>query len=58
MFARHWGLWVEYDYMGLGTRNVTFNGEGANCCFQLGVDSKQNVSKVIMGIDYRFDMSQ
>jgi outer membrane immunogenic protein len=56
MFARNWDLWVEYDYMGLGTKNVTFIGEGINSGILLGVDVKQNVSKVLVGIDYRFNL--
>ena len=56
MFVRNWDLWVEYDYMGFGTKNVTFNGEGINSGVLLGVDVKQNVSKVLLGIDYRFNL--
>ena len=56
MFARNWDLWVEYDYMGFGTKNVTFNGEGINSGILLGVDVQQNVSKVLVGIDYRFNL--
>jgi outer membrane immunogenic protein len=53
MFARNWDLWVEYDYMGFETKNVTFNGEGVNSGLLLGVDVKQNVSKVLVGINFR-----
>ena len=26
MFARNWDLWIEYDHMGFGTKNVLLNG--------------------------------
>jgi outer membrane immunogenic protein len=54
MFARNWDLWLEYDYMSFGTKNVTLNGEGQFAGQTLGVDVKQNVSKVLVGIDFRF----
>ena len=38
--------------MDFGTKNVTLSGTGFG--FQ-GVDYKQNVSKVLVGIYYRFD---
>jgi len=47
MLARNWDLFVEYDYMGFGTKNVT---EGT-----FGMDIRQHVSKALLGIDYRFD---
>ena len=56
MFARNWDLWIEYDYMGLGTKNVIFNGKGINSGIQIGIDVKQNVNKVLLGINYRFDL--
>jgi outer membrane immunogenic protein len=48
MFARNWDLWVEYDHMGFGTKTVDFTGYG-------DVRIKQNMNKVLVGIDYRFD---
>jgi outer membrane immunogenic protein len=56
MFWRNWDLWVEYDYMGFGTKSVTLNGEGIFSTFTFGVDVKQSVSKVLLGLDYRFDL--
>ncbi|HEY8595312.1 MAG TPA: outer membrane beta-barrel protein [Devosiaceae bacterium] len=55
MVAPNWELWGEYDYMNFGTGNVAFNGEGYNTGVQLGVDSAQDVHKVLIGINYRFD---
>jgi len=54
MFARNWELWLEYDYMGFGTKNVTLNGEGLTAGEIFGSDVKQSVSKVLVGIDFRF----
>jgi outer membrane immunogenic protein len=55
MFARNWDLWLEYDYMGFGTKNVTLIGEGQTFAGGiLGIDVKQSVSKVLVGIDFRF----
>jgi outer membrane immunogenic protein len=54
MFARNWDLWVEYDYIGLGTRNVTLNGERQFTGETLSVDVRQSLSKILVGIDYRF----
>ncbi len=47
MFARNWDLFVEYDYMAFGTKNVIESTYGLNV--------EQNVSKVLVGIDYRFN---
>jgi outer membrane immunogenic protein len=58
MFARNWDLWVEYDYIGLGTRNVTLNGEGTFTGETLSVDVRQSMSKILVGIDYRLDWNQ
>ena len=57
MFARNWDLWVEYDYMNFGTKSFTLNNTALNDpILTLGVDIKQSVSKVLVGLDYRFDM--
>src|ERR1700682_3615128 len=29
MFARNWDLWVEYDHMGFGTKNIRLIGDNA-----------------------------
>jgi outer membrane immunogenic protein len=50
MFARNWDLWVEYDHMGFGTKNIRITGDGV---FDNSV--KQSVDKVLLGINYRFD---
>ena len=54
MFARNWNLWIEYDHMGFGTKNVVFTGEGPIAGNLLRVDVKQSVNTVLLGVDYRF----
>ena len=52
IFAPNWDLFVEYDHMGFGKKNM-------NLSFFLGgslaADVKQNVDKVLVGLNYRFD---
>jgi outer membrane immunogenic protein len=54
MFARNWNLWVEYDHMGFGTKNLHLTGVGAAPGFFADDNVKQSVDKVLVGIDYRF----
>ena len=52
IFAPHWDLFVEYDHMGFGKKNINLSGlAGA-----FTVDVKQNVDKVLVGINYRFNL--
>jgi len=53
MFAPHWDFFVEYDHIFLGTKNVTFPGFGGGT---FDTQIKQSFDKVLVGIDYRFDM--
>ena len=55
MFARNWDLWVEYDHMGFGTKNIYLAGVGVSAATFYGADFKQSVDKVLVGIDYRID---
>jgi outer membrane immunogenic protein len=52
MFVPHWSVFVEYNYMGFGTRSSSFVACGvANC----GVFSaKANVQDVLVGVNYKF----
>jgi len=55
MFARNWDLWIEYDYMGFGTKNLALNSESiAVGVAAFNTDIKQSVSKILVGIDFRF----
>jgi outer membrane immunogenic protein len=48
MVARNLDVWIEYDHMGFGTKTVHFTNYD-------DVRIKQNMDKVLVGIDYRFD---
>jgi outer membrane immunogenic protein len=54
MLAPNWDLFLEYDHMGFGTKNMYLTGAGINAGDTFGADVKQNVDKVLVGIDYRF----
>jgi outer membrane immunogenic protein len=54
MFARNWDLWVEYDHMGFGTKNIIIPGVGLAAGQTYGYSVTQSVDKVLLGIDYRF----
>lgn len=58
MFMPNWNLWLEYDHMGFGTKNVMFNGEGIAAPLFVGLDVSQRIDKVLVGIDYRFSLGQ
>jgi outer membrane immunogenic protein len=52
MFVPHWSLFVEYNYMGFGTRSSSFLGCGLATC---GVFSaKANIQDVLVGVNYKF----
>ena len=52
MFIPHWSLFVEYNYMGFGTRSSSFLGCGLATC---GIFSaKANVQDVLVGVNYKF----
>src|SRR5215831_20842451 len=52
MFIPHWSAFVEYNYMGFGTRSSSFLACGAATC---GIFSaKSNVQDVLVGVNYKF----
>jgi outer membrane immunogenic protein len=55
MFARNWNLWVEYDHMSFGTKNLGLTGVGAGAGDPFAANFKQSVDTVLVGIDYRFN---
>ncbi len=55
MFARNWDLFVEYDHMGFGTKNIYLPGVGVDLGETYGYSLTQSVDKVLVGIDYRFN---
>ncbi len=54
MFAPNWDVWIEYDYMGFGTKNLDLAGVGDDAGAYLTANVQQSVEKVLLGIDYRF----
>lgn len=52
MFAPNWSVFVEYDYVGLGTNRITFtrNTDGAT----FPVDLKSSVHIVMAGLNFHF----
>lgn len=50
MIDRHWSVKGEYNYLGFGTRNVTFVGPTGNSTFSVN----QSVSEVKLGINYYY----
>ena len=50
-FTPNWSAFVEYNYLGFGTRTVTFTPVGSG---RLQYDIRQNVQHVGAGINYRF----
>jgi outer membrane immunogenic protein len=52
MFHRNWDLFVEYDHIFLGTKELTYSLLTGT----IPQDVRQSFDKVLVGIDYRFDM--
>jgi outer membrane immunogenic protein len=50
MFAPHWSVFAEYNFMGFGTRSATFTGCGGTCV----VNAKGDVQDVLAGVNYKF----
>lgn len=56
MFLPNWSAFVEYDYMGFGTRTVRFTA--ADGSFTETWDIKQNVQAVLVGLNFRFNFGK
>jgi len=52
MFAPNWDFWVEYDHMWLGSKTLTFTNSIGDSFHE---NIKQDLSKVLVGVDYRFN---
>jgi len=51
-FVPHWSAFLEYNYMGFGTRSASFLACGlANCGI---LSAKANMQDVVVGVNYRF----
>jgi outer membrane immunogenic protein len=53
MFVPHWSLFVEYNYMGFGTRSSSFIvcSAGGVCPV---LSAKANIQDVLVGVNYKF----
>ena len=54
MFLPNWSVFGEYDYIGLGTRSVTFTPTGLTTGGPFVYDIRQNVQTVLVGLNYHF----
>jgi len=56
MFMPHWSVFVEYDYLGFGTKTSTFTVQpgnpGAGTTFP--INTTQNVQMGLVGLNFRF----
>ena len=52
MFVPHWSVFLEYNYMGFGTRSSAFQVCGGGACDVFS--AKANISDVLVGVNYRF----
>jgi outer membrane immunogenic protein len=50
MFAQHWSVFAEYDFMGFGTRSAAFPACGGNCV----LSAKANIQDALVGVNYKF----
>jgi Outer membrane protein beta-barrel domain len=50
MFAPHWSVFAEYNFMGFGTRSAAFTACGGSCV----PSAKANIQDVLVGLNYKF----
>jgi len=55
MFAPNWSVWVEYDHMGFGTKDLTFTFPDGDFFSE---HVKQSVDKVLVGVNWRFNFGK
>ena len=53
MFAPHWSVFLEYNFMGFGTRSAAINvcGPGGACG---NITGKGSIQDLLVGVNYRF----
>ena len=56
MFLPNWSAFVEYDYMGFGTKTVPFTAPDSS--FSESWDIRQNVQAVLVGLNFRFNFGK
>ena len=52
MFAPHWSVFAEYNFMGFGTRSEAFTACGPVNCAVLS--ARANLQDVLVGLNYKF----
>ena len=52
MFAPHWSVFAEYNFMGFRTQSTTFTGCGGTCV--VSANAKADVQDVLAGVNYKF----
>jgi outer membrane immunogenic protein len=53
MFAPHWSVFAEYNFMGFGTQSANFTGCGGTCV--VSANAKADVQNVLAGVNYKFN---
>jgi outer membrane immunogenic protein len=52
MFAPHWSVFAEYNFMGFGTQSAAFTACGPAGCDVLS--AKANIQDALVGLNYKF----
>jgi len=50
MFAPHWSVFAEYNFMGFGTQSAAFTACGGGCV----LSAKANIQDALVGVNYKF----
>jgi outer membrane immunogenic protein len=50
MFAPHWSVFAEYNFMGFGTQSSAFTACGGGCV----LTAKANIQDALVGVNYKF----
>jgi outer membrane immunogenic protein len=52
MFVPHWSVFLEYNFMGFGTRSSAFTACGVATC--ANISARSDLQNVLLGVNYRF----
>ena len=50
LFAPHWSVFGEYNFMGFGTQSAAFTACGGSCV----LSTKANIQDALVGLNYKF----
>ena len=50
VFAPHWSVFAEYNFMGFGTQSAAFTACGGSCV----LSAKANIQDALVGVNYKF----